>query len=338
MNLKERKELLIALGQHLQSKDEYLEAIMHRTQFNNAWFTIENQQKAVNAIATKFLAPEKLDNWLQKYSIPETTKAKKVGLIMAGNIPLVGFHDVLSVFISGHQAVIKLSEKDQYLLPYLISLIGKFEPKATEYFSIAPKLKDFEAVIATGSNNTARYFDAYFSKYPNIIRKNRHAVAVLNGTESSDDLHTLGKDVFQFFGLGCRNVAKVYVPETYDFTPLLEALHEYRDIVRHSKYKNNFDYNYALYVLNKTEHMANGCIILTQNKAIQSRIAGLHYEYYSDIEHLKSELKERITEIQCVVSSKPIEGISTIPFGKAQQPELWDYADGVDTMKFLVQL
>ena len=338
MNLKERKELLIALGKHLQTKDEYLEAIMHRSQFNNAWFTIENQQKAINAIATKFLASEKLETWLEKYPIPESTTAKKVGLIMAGNIPLVGFHDVLSVFASGHQSVIKLSEKDQYLLPYLISLLGKFESKASEYFSIAPKLKDFDAVIATGSNNTARYFDAYFGKYPNIIRKNRHAVAVLTGSESSDDLHTMGRDVFQFFGLGCRNVAKIYVPEAYDFTPLLEALHEYRDIARHSKYKNNFDYNYALYVLNKTEHMANGCIILTENKAIQSRIAGLHYEYYSNIDNLKEELQEHTSEIQCVVSSNPIEGISTIPFGKAQQPELWDYADGVDTMAFLVDL
>ena len=338
MNLDQRLGVLLALGRHLQDKDEYLEALMHRSHFHNAWFTIENQQKAIDAIANNFLSEEKLKRWLDRYDWKEPSRPKTVGLIMAGNIPLVGFHDVLSVFLSGHKSTIKLSDKDPYLLPYLIQLMGKMAEQSKDYFHITPKLADFDAVIATGSNNTARYFDTYFGKYPNIIRRNRHAVAVLNGDESTEDLHALGKDVFQFFGLGCRNVAKIYVPANYNFTPLLEAFHEYRDIIRHSKYKNNFDYNYALYVLNRTEHMANGCLILTQNQAIQSRISGLHYEYYKETKELEEALERRASEIQCIVGQPNFIQLPTINFGQAQQPELWDYADGVDTLAFLLAL
>lgn len=338
MQLEERIQLLVRLGQHLQAKDEYLEALMKRAEFNNGWFTLENQQKALSAIASQFLNEEKLNTWLSQYELTERADKKTVGLILAGNIPMVGFHDLLCVFVAGHRSKIKLSDKDQFVLPYLIKLLGEFNPAAQNYFEITTKLSNFDAVIATGSNNSARYFEAYFGKYPNIIRKNRNAVAILTGEEEHTELFDLGKDIFQFFGLGCRNVAKVYVPKDYDFEPLLEALHEYRDIINHTKYKNNFDYNYALYVLNKDEYRANGCIILTENKAIQSRIAGLHYEFFDNLEQLEQEMKSRAEEIQCIVAKPELIKQPTIGFGQAQEPELWDYADGVDTLEFLRQL
>lgn len=336
MNLEQRLQVLIQLGDHLHGEDEFLEALMKRTEFNNGWFTLANQQRMVQGIANDFLAEAKLRAWVANYSIPEEINDPKiVGIVMAGNIPLVGFHDVLCTFVAGHYAQIKLSDKDQFIFPYLIKLLVKMDAAAAAYFNIVPKLADYQAVIATGSNNTARYFEAYFGKYPNIIRKNRNAVAVLTGQETSDELHALGKDIFRYFGLGCRNVSKVYVPEGYDFDILLTALHEYREIVLHSKYKNNFDYSYALMILNKVKFLANGAIILTENASLQSGIANVFYEYYTDKKKLVEELKNRKEEIQVVVGNIPITGLPYAAFGKAQEPQLDDYADGVDTLLFL---
>ncbi|HKK77789.1 MAG TPA: acyl-CoA reductase [Saprospiraceae bacterium] len=338
MKLEERISALIALGKHLQEPDEYREAVMHRTHFNNQWFTKENQRKAIQAIATHFLSEKELRNWLAEYDMPENPQAKTVGLVMAGNIPLVGFHDVFCTFLAGHRAMIKLSEKDKFLLPYFFRQLAIIDPRTADYFVPVERLQDFDAVVATGSNNSARYFEQYFGKYPHIIRKNRNAIAVLDGTESKEELEALGTDVFQYFGLGCRNVAKLYVPRGYSFEPLLEALHEHREIVLNDKYKNNFDYNYAILVLNKEKYMANGCIILKEDRAISSPIAGLNYAYYQDLKALEKELKERKEEIQLVVAKDGLLSQKTYPFGKAQQPELSDYADGVDTIDFLLKL
>lgn len=338
MKLQERIDVLTKLGVHLQEEDEFLNAIMQRTQFNNQWFTVENQEKAIQNIANYFLDEGALKEWLGKYAIPDQTNAKTLGLVMAGNIPLVGFHDILSVFVSGHKAKIKLSEKDAFLLPYLIKLLARFDERASEYFQIVPFLKDFDAVIATGSNNSARYFDAYFGKYPNIIRKNRNAVAVLTGEETADELSAFGLDVFQYFGLGCRNVSKIYVPKDYHFDRLLESLHQYKEIILNTKYKNNFDYNYSLHILNKVAHLNNGCIILLEAPEIQSRIANLHYEFYEETEKLEQELDNREEEIQCIVARSDTLQKTTIAFGQTQEPRLWDYADGVDTLEFLLKL
>lgn len=339
MNLAERKAALVRLGEHLRGEDEYLRAVMHRTEFNNAWFTMENQERAVQAIAEHYLDADKLEEWLGRYEIPNVTPDPKVvGLVLAGNIPLVGFHDLLCVFAAGHRARIKLSEKDRFLLPYLLQLLERFDERTASYFMLTEKLTDLDAVIATGSNNSARYFEAYFGKYPHIIRRNRNAVAVLTGEETPEELHALGKDIFSYFGLGCRNVAKVYVPRGYDMNVLLEALHEFRDIILHEKYRHNFDYNYALNVMNKAPYLANGCIILTEKSAPQSRIAGLHYEYYDELPAVEQDIAAREEEIQCVAAREGVLNTDTLPFGKAQAPELWDYADGVDTMAFLLAL
>ena len=337
MTLAERMDVLSQLGEHLQGKDDFLEALIHRTEYNNAWFTKDNQRQAIQAIATAFLNKEKLKNWVAAYTFPDDKTPKTVGLVLAGNIPLVGFHDILCVFIAGHRAQIKLSEKDPYVLPYLIKLLAKFDTRTADYFEIVERLQNFDKVIATGSNNSARYFDAYFGKYPHIIRRNRNAVAVLNGKETTEDFIELGKDVFRYFGLGCRNVAKIYVPQAFDFNQMLEVFHEnYKQYALHSKYKNNFDYNYALYMLNKIPIWNNGCLILTQDQAIQSRIANLHYEYYDDLGALEHELQQKEEEIQCIVGNIRFDNLSTIPFGEAQQPTLTDYADGVDTLAFLL--
>ncbi len=338
MKLKERIAVLVRLGRHLLEEDAYLQAIMHRSYYHNKWFTIQNQQGMIRAIAEKYLDEQKLMKWLSFYHLDDQILSKTVGLVLAGNIPLVGFHDVLCVFAAGHRAKIKLSEKDPYLLPYLLKLLSDFDQRSLQYFETVDFLSDYEAVIATGSNNSARYFEAYFGKVPNIIRKNRNAIAVLTGSETQEELQKLGYDIFQYYGLGCRNVSKIYVPKNYDFTGLLEALHEFKEIILNDKYKNNFDYNYALYILNKTPHMANGCIILTEDKSLQSRIAGLHYQFYDDIKMVEEEIQNHANEIQCVVAKDNLLQIPAISFGKTQAPELWDYADGVDTMQFLLSL
>ena len=339
MTANDRYNALLALGQQLrEDPDGFLSATIGRTALHNPWFTAANQRQAITAIIEQMLRPEQLSGWWENYALTEPVQQQRIGLVLAGNLPLVGFHDLLCVFASGHRAVIKLSDKDPYLLPAVLRALRQVAPESESYFSIVDKLKGFDAVIATGSNNTARYFEAYFGKYPHVIRRNRNGVAVLTGNESSKELLALGRDIFDYFGLGCRNVAKLYVPEDYDFKPLLEALHEYRQIVNHTKYKNNFDYNYALYLLNKVEYLANGCIILTQNTSLQSPIACLHYEYYSSTDALATELSEIKEQIQLIVGPSLVTDVPTFPYGSAQEPSLFDYADGVDTMAFLLQL
>lgn len=338
MILQERIELMHDLGEHIKSGDEFLEALMKRTEFNNAWLTFDNQQKALDAIVEQFLQKEILTKWANQYPIQDEVKRKKVGIVMAGNIPLVGFHDLLSVFISGHTSMIKLSEKDKFVLPYLIQLLEKKDKRASSYFEIVDRLKGFEAVIATGSNNTARYFEDYFGKYPNIIRRNRNGVAVLNGNESHEEMVALGQDIFTYFGLGCRNVSKLYLPEGFEFNPLLEALHEYKDIVRHNKYKNNFDYNYAIFLLNKVKYQANGCIIMVENEALPSSIATLHYSFYKNEDELRVELLSKQDQVQCITTQMQLGDIPSFPLGMAQSPAIDDYADGVDTLAFLSRL
>lgn len=337
MTLNERIDLLARLGRHLEGEDEYLQAVMHRTEFHNPWFTMANQAEAIQSIAHHFLQRELLEKWVSRYSVSDMPTGKIVGIVMAGNIPLVGFHDWLCVFIAGHRAQVKLSDKDSFLFPYLIKLLQSWQPAMGEWVETVEKLKDYDAVIATGSNNSARYFEAYFGKKPHIIRRNRNGVAVLTGAESPEELKQLGADVFSFYGLGCRNVAKIYVPEGYDFDPLLEALHEYRETILNDKYKHNFDYNYALFILNKVPLKANGCILLKEDPSLTSRIACLHYEYYRDLEQVSRELDMRKEEVQCVVARSGFLPQPALPFGSTQQPSLQDYADGVDTLAFLVK-
>lgn len=346
MTLDERIASLSQLGKYLrEEKDEFLEALQIRTEHHNGWFTLKNQRDALNAIVTEFLDPDKLHAWLQPYIGYFEVKAathgrykRTLGLVLAGNIPLVGIHDILCVYVAGHRSQIKLSDKDKFVLPYLLQLLERFDDRNKAYFEVVDKLSDFDAVIATGSNNSARYFESYFGKYPHIIRRNRNGIGVLNGSETKEDLEALGKDVFQFFGLGCRNVAKLFVPRDYDFTLLLEVLHEWNELQNHTKYKNNFDYNYALLTLNKVPFRHTGSIILREDPALLSHIAGLYYEYYDSLEAVEDTIVHRADEIQLVVARPEALRIETKNFGEAQRPGLGDYADGVDTMAFLLSL
>lgn len=338
MSLQERIELLAKLGDYLDSPNEKLNAVIHQTYLHNRWLTKENTELALQAVRQEFLDENKLNTWVAQYNIPKQTTPKKVGLILAGNIPMVGFQDILNVFAAGHQSLIKFSEKDKHLIPYLISVMAAINPASVSYFETVDRLKDFDAVIATGSNNSARYFEAYFGKYPHIIRKNRTSVAILNGNETEDDLKKLGIDVFRFFGLGCRNISKLYAPKDYDFIALLEVWKRFEYVLNHDKYKNNFDYNFSLIIMNGMPYISNGLILLQEGESLHSRIASLHYEYYDDINEVSEKLQAQQQEIQCITSLENIDNLNIIPFGQAQQPTLNDYADGIDTMDFLHRL
>lgn len=337
LNTEERIIGLVKLGQYLESLDTEEINDMCQLAFNeNKWFEPSNIKEALQGIRNEFLDEKTLRQWTSQYKIDNGHA--RVGLVLAGNIPAVGWHDIQCTFVAGHKALIKYSEKDRVIIPFLIKTLNRLAPESIEYFEEVDRLKDFDAVIATGSDNTARYFESYFSKYPHIIRKNRNAVGVLYGDETNEALYLLGKDVFTFFGLGCRNVSKIYVPQHYNFTPLLEALHQYNGLVHNNKYKNNFDYNIALFLLNKVPYQNNGSIIIREDERLTSRIASIHYECYDDNDHLKDLLNEKRDLIQCIVSNKPIEGFDVFELGKAQQPRLADYADGIDTMAFLTSL
>ncbi|NLR80450.1 acyl-CoA reductase [Chitinophaga eiseniae] len=332
MNIIEKEAALIRLGQYLAAKSPELEAVKERAFIANGWFTPAFIDNALDNISRYFLSPEKLKDWLEGYpKVTDAHEPKTVGIVTAGNIPLVGFHDWLCGFVSGHQVKMKLSAKDEILLKHILEKMGEWYPALAHQTEIQEMLKGCDAYIATGSNNSARYFHYYFAKYPHIIRHNRTSAAILTGHESAAELEALADDIMLYFGLGCRNVTKIYVPTNYDFAPLLKALDKYSYLAEHHKYKNNYDYNLALLLLNSSPYITNGTILLQENTALFSPLSVLHYSYYIDMAQLQQELSGE-EAIQCLV------GQSFTPFGYAQQPNLIDYADGVDTLKFLLEL
>ena len=309
-----------------------IELILEEAERKNAWFDRENCLMTLHHWAG-LLKKENLSQWLSSYSI-ENIPQKRIALILAGNIPLVGFHDLLCTLLIGHTAIVKLSSNDKVLLPFLISelknLTSIFEDKI---IFTEEKLTDFDAVIATGSNNTARYFEYYFGKKPHIIRKNRNSVAILTGEETKEELELLGKDIFTYFGLGCRNVSKIFIPENYDFTNFFQAIYSFHSVMNHQKYINNYDYNKAVYLMNLEQLLENGFLLLKEDKHYASPIATLFYEKYTNISSLQERLTEDKELIQCIVSNGSFP--NSITFGQAQIPSLRDYADGIDTIAFL---
>jgi hypothetical protein len=332
MNLQQRIVLLNRLGEYILQDNDNWQATKQKASLQNSWFTPEFIDLATRNIALAFLQKDTLTAWAQQYNIPaENTTPKNVGIIMAGNIPLVGFHDFLCVFITGHRQTIKPSSKDDVLIKHLVQQLCNWDEATRQLVTFAEMLKGCDAYIATGSNNSARYFDYYFSKYPHIIRRNRTSVAVLTGEETPADLEKLADDVYQYFGLGCRNVTKLYVPEKYDFIPLLEVFKKYDYLADLHKYKHNYDYMLAVLILNKQYYMSNQSILLTESKELFSPISQLNYEYYTSANEVEAALAGN-ADVQCIV------GKNHLPFGQAQQPSLTDYADGVDVMKFLLEL
>ncbi len=332
MNIKERINLLVKLGNYLLMNDENLQLAKEKSRIQNAWFTQKFVDVAIKNIAENFLKKELLEKWVNQYQMQDNIQAQKVGIVMAGNIPLVGFQDFLCVFISGHKAVIKPSSKDEVLIKHLAEKIFEWNNNANEYIIFAENLKNCDAYIATGSNNSSRYFEFYFGKYPNIIRRNRTSVAILTGDESSEDLEFLADDIQQYFGMGCRNVTHFFIPANYNFIPFLNALNKYDYFKDFHKYKNNYDYQLALLILNKKFYMSNDSILLTESESVFAPVSLLNYSYYNNIEPLNKDLSNNNQDLQCIV------GKDFIAFGKSQSPLLTDYADGVDTMKFLKQL
>ncbi len=325
MNLQQRIDIMVELGKYIRQNGELWQHTIEKAYQHNPWFIPDFVQVAANNVSQEFLERSKLENWASHYHLDSPVSPKQVGIVMAGNIPMVGFHDLLSVFICGHRQLIKLSSKDDILVEHLIRELYRLDDKTRDYIETGSMLKGCDAYIATGTNNSSRYFEQYFGSYPHIIRGNKTSIAYLSGDETMAELEKLSDDIHLFFGLGCRNVTKLIVPENYDFIPLLKSFNKYQYFRDHHKYNNNYDYQLSIMLMNNIYYMTNGSTLLVENAAAFSPISVVHYEY-------AGKSKENTKDIQCVAGSKEL------PFGKAQSPTLFSYADGVDTMEFLLTL
>ena len=332
MNINERIDLMVRLGEYFLIKDEALESVKEKAHDKNPWFSIDFIDLALNNISKNFLQKDLLDAWAGAYTFNNNPSTQKnIGIVMAGNIPMVGFHDLLCVFISGHKAIIKPSSKDEILIKHIAEKLIEWNGETKNYIGFSERLKNCDAYIATGSNNSSRYFEYYFSKYPSIIRRNRTSVAVLTGAETTTELDLLASDMQLYYGMGCRNVTKLYVPEGYAFIDLLDALRKYNHFADFHKYRNNYDYQLALLIMNRKFYMTNDSIILTENESVFAPVSQVNYSFYNEPKTLQESLQQN-TDIQCIV------GKGFTPFGKSQSPSLTDYADGIDTMQFLQSL
>lgn len=328
MKAEERISAFVKLGDTLSNLDSGTkEGIIRMAQQQNAWFTPENTERAIGGII-HILKEAKLQVWLKKYNL-DCELPKIVGIVMAGNIPLVGFHDLLCVLLSGHFAAIKTSKDDTLLVKWLVDLLLDIEPRFKKSLELRDRLTEIDAVIATGSDNTARYFESYFGHLPHIIRKNRSSIAILTGNESAADLSELGKDIFWYFGLGCRNVSKIMVPKGYKPDFLFESIQHMEPIIHHHKYRNNYDYNKSIYLVNSEPHLDTGFLLWRKAEDLVSPISVVYAQEYQSKDEVNAYIESHKEKIQCVV------GEGFIPFGKAQLPEPWDYADNVDTLAFL---
>ena len=336
MTLENRLQAFVQLGNLLKSlPDNQVQELAHLARLKNAWFDEPNVRRALAGIAA-MLDENQLQQWLSQYDLSHI-QPQKIGVIMAGNIPLVGFHDLLTVLLSGHYLYAKLSSEDTFLPKWLVQQLLSLEPEFKENVLFVDMLKDVDAIIATGSDNSARYFEFYFSKKPHIIRRNRSSLAVISGFESKEELAKLGDDIFQYYGLGCRNVSKLFVPEGYSFDTLFQAVEPFNYVLDHHKYANNYDYNKSILLVNQTPHYDNGFLLLTENKQLVSPISVIHFETYTTQEDLQNKLADLENKIQCVVSAAGWFR-NSLSFGEAQCPMVGQYADNVDTLAFLSSL
>jgi len=351
--LDERIESFVWLGKFLgnyldninapdSSREELrprLNQVISDSEAQNPWFTRDYILFTLRGIS-RILSRDNLIQWLSSYprDLLNKNPGFRIGTIMAGNIPLVGFHDFLTILISGNRLEAKLSTKDKELFPFISELLIQHNPAWKDRIHFHEgHLDAIDAIIATGSNNSYRYFQYYFGKYPHIFRRNRNGVAILKGDENLEDLRKLADDIFTYFGLGCRNVSKIFVPEDYSMPQLIDSLEHYSWLIDHNKYANNYTYYRSVYLLNKISHFDNGFLLLREEPGIQSPVANLYYEHYTSLNQAVQFLDQNKEQIQCITGPE-IPGIETIEFGSAQDPNLWDYADGVDTLKFLLNL
>ena len=341
MELKERIEAFTELGtilrkslsDHKEGVGSELSLLISTLHLKNAWFTPENVSSAISAIANELTA-EKIVRWTEMYPGLKTEQQPfTVGVIMAGNIPLVGFHDFLCVLITGNIVLVKTSSKDSDLIVHLSEMLCSINSAFRNMIRFTEgTLSGFDAVIATGSNNTSRYFESYFGRYHSIIRKNRNSIAIVDGSESDLELKELGSDIFLYFGLGCRNVSKIFLPYGYDLHGMIRNWDSFSGIIEHSKYANNYDFSKAVYLVNKEQFLDTGYLLMKEDKELSSPVAVLHYEYFNSMDSVMQTTDSMKDRIQCIVSA------NSIPFGKAQAPELWDYADGTDTIEFILKI
>lgn len=354
MKLDKRIKSFIQLSEFLKSlndekfsgKTQKLEPHFHKFKkiietehFINSWFTPENIKFAINSIANS-ISEEKIDFWLEKYKKKlEQKNPKSIGVILAGNIPLVGFHDLISVLISGNIFVGKTSSKDKNLTKALVQVLIEIEPEFSPYVKLCEgRLENFDAVIATGSNNSARYFEQYFGKYPHIIRKNRNSVAVISPNQTKAEIEKLSDDIFAYFGLGCRNVSKLFLPKGFSTDTIFEALYKNKEVINHHNYANNYDYNRAIYLINSDKFLDNNFLMLKESQDLSSPISVLYYEFYDSLDQLSQKLEADKHKLQCIVSETELPNLQTVKFSQAQHPQLWDYADNVNTLDFLLNL
>lgn len=329
--------LFSELGAQLNHPNGPLTDIINDEREYNAWFTPESVLQAVTAVGN-MLNRDDLTTWLSNYDL-QNKPSKRVGLILAGNLPMVGFHDVLCVLVTGNYALIKTSSQDARLIKYVLQMLTAIESGFEDQYSFVERLENFDAVIATGSNNTSRYFEYYFGKVPHIIRKNRSSLALLTGNETAEQLNRLGHDIFDYYGLGCRNVSKLMVPKGYIFNFFFESIEAFQPIINHHKYNNNYDYNKSIYLVNSDKHFDNGFLLLKEDENLISPLAVLFSEYYDDLQSAQNKLNEDSDKIQFIVSTATLQVKNqVVDFGMSQQPALWDYADSVDTMKFLTEI
>lgn len=337
MTFQQRVSALVQLGQVFAEKAAQTDdPMIHQAYLQNPWFTPDNTCMALRAWSSQLSAFE-LDRWLSAYAI-DGVQPKQVAIIMAGNIPLVGLHDLICVLVAGHRALVKLSTDDTVLMKWVIAELIRIEPALGDAISISESRlpQGFDAVIATGSNNTNRYFEYYFRNKPSLLRGSRTSVAVISGNETPEDFQKLGRDIFTYFGLGCRNVSKIYIPETFELSVFFEGIQSFENVVYHHKYANNYTYHKAIFLMNQTVHLDNLFLLVKEDTHIASPLGVLFYERYKTLEDVTQTLQTAASSIQCVVSKVQLPG--AVPLGEAQQPQLTDYADGVDTLAFLLAL
>ncbi len=332
MNLNDRIDAISRLGTYLigDFETEFLD-ILTKAEINNPWFTIDNQKQALMNIGMQ-LNNSNLNAWISPYKLKQNPIPEDVLIIMAGNIPLVGFYDLISVIVTGNNATVKMSSNDNILLPYLIKKLTEINIGFKQIIQFTDKVrgKVYNKIIATGSNISSRYFEYYFRDTSCLIRKNRRSIAILDGNEDRNELEQLGHDVFSYFGLGCRNVSKFYIPVGYDLDKLFQAFYSYRNIIEHLKYSNNYDYYKAILLMGNNKFMDNGFVILKEDSSLDSPVAIQYYQFYSNIEEVQDMISKNHTKLQCIVSREDVL------FGEAQKPNLWDYSDGIDTIDFLI--
>lgn len=331
--LKNFVEILTELGNQFsaaQNNPEWIKCTSDAYMYN-PWFSLEQQAIAFNSWS-EALKTEKVETWIK--DIKPSTEPKKVGIIMAGNIPMVGLHDLLCVLISGNNAVVKLSSQDETLMKRVIQSLIEIEPLLESRITITERLNGLDGLIATGSNNSARYFEYYFKNVPHIIRKNRNSVAVITGNETEEEKYNLGKDIFTYYGMGCRNVTHLFLPKDYDLVNLIPSFHAFEEVVNHNKYANNYTYHKAILLMNLTPHIDTGYLLMREDAKIYAPVSILNYTYYDNESHLQNMLDDEKNNIQCICGTDT----KYIPFGKSQFPELTDYADGVNTFEFLANI